>query len=53
MGLSESVLNGGIIFIHNAEIIDVNERRPLSCFFKNNEVIIVIEVKGVIAAKDF
>ena len=50
LGLGEKVLESDIIFIHNAEIIDVNDQRPLSDLFKNNSIIIVIDVKGVIAA---
>ena len=50
LGLRENVLNGDIVFIHNAMIMDVNEQTPVSTKFKNISAIIVIDVKGVIAA---
>ena len=50
LGLRKEVLNGGIIFIYNAEVINVNDERPLSSFLKDTSVIIVVDVQGVIAA---
>ena len=50
LGLREGVLNGGIIFIYNAEVVNVNDERPLSSFFRDQAVIIVVDVQGVIAA---
>ena len=50
LGLGEGVLVNGIIFILNAEVIDVNDLRPVSSIFHNNAAVTVVDVMGVIAA---
>ena len=50
LGLGEGVLVNGIIFILNAEVIDVNDLRPVSSIFHNNSTVTVVDVMGVIAA---
>ena len=49
LGLGEGVLGSSIIFLFNAEIIDVNDDKPVS-FFPDNASITVIDVGNVIGA---
>ena len=50
LGLGENVLNGSLIFLFNAAVIDVNDETPVCFLFKNNTAITIVDVKNVIAA---
>ena len=50
LGLPENVLGNAIIFILNAEVLQINDQRPIGALIKNNATITVVDVQGVIAA---
>ena len=50
LGLGENVLDGSLVFLFNAAILNVNDETPVSSVFKNNTAITVLDVKELIAA---
>ena len=50
LGLGEGVLKDKIVFLFNANLIDINDNKQVNKVFKHNSRITVIDVYGVIAA---
>ena len=53
LNLGDGVLKGGLIFLINAQTMDVNSNNPMSSVCKGNaSVITVVDVQNVIAASN-